>query len=145
MPDDICRCPEYGTCHVCLNAHTPGMARDRCGDRHRPTQHRGEVFVCELAAGHLGPHLRNVGRADQYQWGPEPRPPARPGLVGQYDPTSPFEPIKIIEHYNLNFALGNVIKYVLRAGKKPNVPDIEDLEKARQYIDFEIARRGGTP
>lgn len=72
---------------------------------------------------------------------PSPLDPSRPGNVGQYDMSSPFEPIKIIEHYNLNFSLGNVIKYVLRAGKKPGVADIEDLAKARQYLDFEIARR----
>lgn len=80
---------------------------------------------------------------------PDPTPPSkpppldlsRPGNVGQYDMSSPFEPIKIVEHYNLNFSLGNVIKYVLRAGKKPGVADIEDLAKARQYLDFEIARR----
>ena len=29
-----------------------------------------------------------------------------------------YEAIKVIEAYNLNFSLGNVIKYVLRAGKK---------------------------
>lgn len=80
---------------------------------------------------------------------PDPTPPSkpppldlsRPGNVGQYDMSSPFEPIKIVEHYNLNFSLGNVIKYVLRAGKKPGVADIEDLAKARQYLDFEISRR----
>lgn len=38
----------------------------------------------------------------------------------------------------LNFCLGNVVKYVLRAGKKGSA--IEDLEKARKYIDFEINR-----
>lgn len=38
----------------------------------------------------------------------------------------------------LNFCLGNVVKYVLRAGKKGAA--IEDLEKARKYIDFEINR-----
>ena len=31
-----------------------------------------------------------------------------------------YETIKIIESYNLNFSLGNVIKYTLRAGKKIN-------------------------
>lgn len=49
---------------------------------------------------------------------------------------NPFEPIKIIQYYNLNFELGNTIKYVLRAGKKNNT--IEDLEKAKQYLQFEI-------
>lgn len=48
-----------------------------------------------------------------------------------------YEAIKIIEAYDLNFSLGNVIKYVLRAGKK-NESAIEDLEKAARYIQFQI-------
>ena len=42
---------------------------------------------------------------------------------------------------HLNFCLGNVIKYVLRCDKKDN--PIEDLRKAREYIDMEIGRRLG--
>jgi hypothetical protein len=52
---------------------------------------------------------------------------------------NPFEAIKIIEYYDLNFSLGNVIKYVLRCGQKDD--ELQELRKARQYIDFEIARR----
>jgi hypothetical protein len=47
-----------------------------------------------------------------------------------------YEAIKIIEAYNLNFSLGNVIKYTLRAGKKIN--QIEDLEKAKWYLERHI-------
>lgn len=39
-----------------------------------------------------------------------------------------------------NFNLGNVIKYVWRAGHKPGNAAIQDLEKARWYISDEIAR-----
>ena len=49
-----------------------------------------------------------------------------------------FEVIEIIEEFNLGFNLGNVIKYVLRAGKKNNT--IEDLKKAIKYLEFEIAK-----
>lgn len=52
---------------------------------------------------------------------------------------NPFEPIKIIHHYNLNFNLGNIIKYVLRPEKGKVV---EDLIKAKTYIEFELARLG---
>lgn len=38
----------------------------------------------------------------------------------------------------MNFCRGNVIKYVWRAGKKGDA--IEDLFKARQYLEFEIDR-----
>jgi len=51
---------------------------------------------------------------------------------------NPHEPIKIIEAYNLNFCIGNVIKYVLRAGKKGS--KIQDLKKARWYLDREIEK-----
>ena len=50
--------------------------------------------------------------------------------------TNPFSPIRIIQHYNLSFELGNVIKYVLRnKGSK-----IEDLKKAIDYLNFEIGK-----
>ena len=49
-----------------------------------------------------------------------------------------IEPIDIIESWNLNFSLGNAIKYILRSPYKGK--QIEDLEKARWYIDREIER-----
>jgi len=51
---------------------------------------------------------------------------------------SNYEPYKVISKWNLNFNLGNVIKYVVRAGKKKNNSLEEDLLKAKQYIDFEL-------
>ena len=48
-----------------------------------------------------------------------------------------YEAIKIIEAYNLNFSLGNAIKYIIRAGKK-NSNAIEDLEKAKWYVQRQI-------
>ena len=49
---------------------------------------------------------------------------------------SGVEVIRITEH--MNFCLGNVIKYVLRADHKNDA--IEDLKKARWYLDREISR-----
>ena len=49
---------------------------------------------------------------------------------------SGIECIEITEH--MNFCLGNAIKYIWRAGLKNNA--IEDLEKARWYLDREIER-----
>lgn len=52
-----------------------------------------------------------------------------------------IQPIKFIQDKNLNFARGNVVKYVTRAGHKPEgdkKQELEDLRKARQYLDFEI-------
>ncbi len=41
---------------------------------------------------------------------------------------------------NLNFCRGNVIKYICRAGIKDPNTELEDLKKARWYVDREIAR-----
>lgn len=46
--------------------------------------------------------------------------------------------IQIIEAFSLNFALGNVIKYALRAGRKPGEEEVEDLEKASWYLQREL-------
>ncbi len=50
---------------------------------------------------------------------------------------NPHEPIKVIRHYKLNFELGCVIKYVLRAPYKGAA--LEDLKKAAWYLQGEIA------
>lgn len=50
---------------------------------------------------------------------------------------SGVECIQITEH--MNFCIGNAIKYLWRADDKDN--DIEDLKKARWYVDREIQRR----
>jgi hypothetical protein len=49
---------------------------------------------------------------------------------------SGVECIVIVEH--MNFCRGNAIKYIWRAGEKGN--EIEDLKKARWYLDREIER-----
>lgn len=55
-----------------------------------------------------------------------------------YGKDNQFEPIKIIDYYDLNFSLGNVVKYVLRAGKKDGESKLKDLTKALDYIQHEI-------
>jgi hypothetical protein len=49
---------------------------------------------------------------------------------------SGVECIQIAEH--MTFCLGNAVKYIWRAGIKGDA--VEDLEKARWYIDREIVR-----
>lgn len=44
--------------------------------------------------------------------------------------------IDVIDAFGLGFSLGNVVKYVLRAGHKGD--KITDLEKAIEYLKFEI-------
>lgn len=51
-----------------------------------------------------------------------------------------YEPIDVIADWNLNFNLGNAVKYISRAGRKDSDKLIEDLKKARFYLDYEINR-----
>jgi len=51
-----------------------------------------------------------------------------------------IETIDFIEAKDLNYRLGNVVKYVSRAGKKASDP-IEDLKKAAWYLEREITAR----
>jgi len=52
---------------------------------------------------------------------------------------NPYEAIKVIEAWDLGFNLGNVVKYISRAGKKGD-NYLEDLRKAKAYIEFEISK-----
>lgn len=54
-----------------------------------------------------------------------------------------FEVIEIIEDFNLNFCIGNAIKYILRAGKKGD--RVQDLHKAMWYLRREIETQGDVP
>ena len=54
-----------------------------------------------------------------------------------YGGNTTYECIKVIEAWNLDFHLGNVIKYISRNGKKSSCK-IEDLEKAAWYLERKI-------
>ena len=49
-----------------------------------------------------------------------------------------YEPKDVIRDWNLNFNLGNAVKYISRNGRKDGNSSLQDLKKARQYLDFEI-------
>lgn len=46
-----------------------------------------------------------------------------------------IEVIDIIDAYNLDFYKGNIIKYLLRAGKKPAQEELQDLNKCKWYLE----------
>lgn len=56
-----------------------------------------------------------------------------------YGGDTPYEAIKVIEAWELNFNLGNAAKYICRAGKKGS--PLEDLKKAKWYLEREIVKR----
>lgn len=54
--------------------------------------------------------------------------------------TQGIECMDYIESHALNYARGNVIKYVTRAGLKDKAKEAEDLKKAEWYLRREISR-----
>lgn len=52
-----------------------------------------------------------------------------------------IETIDVIENWGLDYHLGNVVKYISRAGRKG--PPLEDLQKARWYLNRAIERMKG--
>lgn len=49
---------------------------------------------------------------------------------------SKYEPKDVIRGWGLNFNLGSAVKYIARAGRKDDI--IQDLEKAKKFLEFEI-------
>ena len=49
-----------------------------------------------------------------------------------------FDVISFCQIHDINFELGNVIKYVTRAGKKENNSELQDLFKAREFLNRRI-------
>lgn len=88
---------------------------------------RTEVFSADLTNGYNQPSSTAPAGTQVYH----------PSYYGGED--NPYEAIKVIEAWNLGFNLGNTLKYISRAGKKNDA--VEDLEKARWYLDREIQRR----
>ena len=55
-----------------------------------------------------------------------------------YGGDQPYEAINVIEAWELDFSLGNVVKYISRAGKKDPSNELEDLQKAQWYLQRRI-------
>jgi len=66
---------------------------------------------------------------------------------GDHYKTHSIQPIEVIQEYGLSFACGNAVKYVLRtkdsAKLTPRAKRIEDLEKAKHYLELEIGHLKG--
>jgi|TARA_R110000751_G_scaffold177290_1_gene283594 hypothetical protein len=58
------------------------------------------------------------------------------GTQPHYENGKDYDVIDIINDYQLNFCRGNILKYVIRAGKKRD--ELQDLLKAKDYIEREI-------
>lgn len=82
--------------------------------------------------------LRSGGR--HYPWCPFNGEPADPVYKPDHYARLNPEPVEVIQAWGLNFNLGNVIKYVARAGHKGAQTYGDDLAKAKAYLEREMAR-----
>lgn len=106
------------------------QACDACGERRRVTSYMG----------------REGWAQEERPW-PEHLPEAVGRALGgeavdhpsHYRKDTGYEAIDVIEAWGLGFCLGNAVKYIARTGHKGDA--VEDLEKAKWYIEREIARR----
>lgn len=91
----------------------------------------GDLSEREVASL-LGVQIIEARRLRQESWGSraEPDSPASPG----YYKVGGFELSDVVEALGLGFHLGNVLKYLWRAGRKDPARVVEDLEKAIVYI-----------
>lgn len=104
------------------------------------------VIVCYCRADNPAGHIFGPAHGDWIcpdQPVPNPAFDHDPVNAPQYYQSHPsgIECIQITEH--MSFCLGNAVKYIWRADEKGN--DLEDLRKARWYLDREIAKREARP
>lgn len=104
--------------------------------------HTQATHICELPLGHSGPHRSVFDSYGPVNWG-DTNPETAPEMVdhpahygGESDP---FEHHKVVYGWKLDYYLGNCTKYICRAGRKPGADSVQDLEKAKWYLEQEIA------
>jgi hypothetical protein len=73
---------------------------------------------------------------------PRPAPPPDEVTRPQHYTATAVEPLDVIEAWGLGYHLGNVVKYIARAGRKGDA--LLDLQKARQYLDRYIQWKQAT-
>jgi hypothetical protein len=101
----------------------------------------GEVFAFQ--AGELAPYGDAKRLLAKVKQGPAPAKVSDPvNHPSHYTAYKGVEVIQLTEQ--MNFNKGNAVKYVARAGLKSAVTEIQDLEKARWYINREIERLKGN-
>ena len=65
-------------------------------------------------------------------------------LKPEYYRNGDFDVIDVANEFNMNFNMGNCLKYIVRAGNKEPDKFVEDLEKAKVYLEREIKFRNAS-
>ena len=93
-----------------------------------------QSYPADSAVGPQGPVLITDPRHPLHR-----EPPPDPINHPAHYRSGGLEAIQVIEAFGLGYALGNCVKYVLRAGRKDPSKTLEDLKKAAWYLEREIA------
>lgn len=109
--------PQDGTCPLCLQAVRGVIVDDGGSEKWLPVAGLGHAPFC--------PNAKVFDDAVNHPKHYTSHP-------------SGVECIDIVEH--MTFNLGNVVKYLWRAGLKGSEPTLRELEKARWYLDREIEK-----
>lgn len=115
------------------------------GDYYFVVLKNGESIASFSARDFGGKHAAHTA-ASKFAFGGEPEKEKSESSPVNHPPhynshPSGIECIEVVRH--MSFNLGNAVKYLWRAGHKG--PTIEDLEKARWYIEDEIQRLKDNP
>lgn len=119
-------CYKWKICETCMSFEEDGLTGKHCNACEYPDITTGETPINTLPTNYAPVVL--VGY-------PETTFDAV-SHPSHYTEGRQYEPRKVIHDWGLNFNLGNAVKYISRAGRKGDA--LEDLKKARQYLDFEI-------
>jgi hypothetical protein len=57
---------------------------------------------------------------------------------GDHPDDDGIQPWDVIDAFGLDYYIGSVLKYILRAGKKDIAPRVDDLRKARNFLSKAI-------
>ena len=67
-------------------------------------------------------------------------PPKPTEIRPAYYHQGAYEVFRVIDAWELDFYLGNALKYIAHAGRKDPTKEVEDLRKAVTYLEAKIAR-----
>lgn len=85
--------------------------------------------------------MLEIPRSELFRYEEHATVDAALAAVDEASKQTSYEAIEVIQAWGLGFCLGNVVKYIARAGKKDPSKFLEDLKKARWYLDLFIQQQ----
>lgn len=127
-------CPLLGTDEMCYEDTTPEVINrnyELIFGNEDNAQTPAQVFKPNVERAILGMSPLNSNSNND---------PAEDPIKPGYYNDSKITPFEVIDDWDLDFYLGNAVKYIKRAGKKKDNSRLQDLKKIREYVDQEIRK-----